>query len=228
MNEQQIQDALQSARNAMGMHGPCRQNNCSECTRTYKKIVAAMPLAEASADEEADLIAMAKEANPEYPYDPNHKLPLREAVWALCTALEGTELACEDLHKVIKARDEQIASLQEELAKANRARKWNIEETATGLRICKAEHERHEGCEWIEYVPVQAKQPIHPQDAEQFVGMWLDGARIEWLARNPDNEVVSYAKGSQVLLTAVVNWHRLRLEYDYENGERQVTKAEIG
>lgn len=63
-----------------------------------KAIVAAII---AEKREEIDLVAMAHEANPDYPYDPKHPLPLREAVWGLCQGLEGTGLACDDLHAMI-------------------------------------------------------------------------------------------------------------------------------
>ena len=31
--------------------------------------------------------------------------------------------------------------------------RWNIEETPTGLRICRGNHKRHGECEWEEFVP---------------------------------------------------------------------------
>lgn len=49
------------------------------------------------------LTKMAREATPDYPFDPKHPLPLREAVYGLTQALEGTTLACGDLWKELEA-----------------------------------------------------------------------------------------------------------------------------
>lgn len=38
--------ACKAARNAMGMHGPCQHNNCTDCHRAYDLIVAAIALSE--------------------------------------------------------------------------------------------------------------------------------------------------------------------------------------
>lgn len=53
--------------------------------------------------EQSALTKMAREAIPDYPFDPKHPLPLREAVYGLTQALEGTPLACGDLHKELEA-----------------------------------------------------------------------------------------------------------------------------
>lgn len=36
--------------------------------------------------------------------------------------------------------------------------RWNIEETDTGIRLCRGEHERGEDCQWEEFVRLKPKR----------------------------------------------------------------------
>ena len=110
MIHEQIRHALVMGASAL-QHLLSHQHGCKTCQQAHQKVFSAIKLAKFAADEEADLIKMAREFNPDYPYDPKHELPLREAVWALCTTLEGTEKACDDLHQEIKNRDEKISAI---------------------------------------------------------------------------------------------------------------------
>lgn len=39
----EMEKALRAAQRAMGAHGPCKNNSCAECGRTWKLIAAALP-----------------------------------------------------------------------------------------------------------------------------------------------------------------------------------------
>lgn len=71
--------------------------------------------------EQSALTKMAREATPDYPFDPKHPLPLREAVYGLTQALEGTTLACGDLWKELEAA-RKVASCLHDFATAHE--KW--------------------------------------------------------------------------------------------------------
>jgi hypothetical protein len=56
---------------------------------------------------------------------------------------------------VAQAVDE-IERLRAELAAERDKRRWNIEEDGDALLICKGQHEKHEGCTFVRYVPEAA------------------------------------------------------------------------
>lgn len=87
----------------------------SELTAALKQRVAELER------EQSALTKMAREATPDYPFDPKHPLPLREAVYGLTQALEGTTLACGDLWKELEAA-RKVASCLHDFATAHE--KW--------------------------------------------------------------------------------------------------------
>lgn len=53
------------------------------------------------------------------------------------------------------------AILREEYPEiASHTHRWNVEETKDGLRVCKGDHERSAGCEWIEYIPKPTPEEV--------------------------------------------------------------------
>lgn len=69
------------------------------------------------------LTSMAREAIPDYPFDPKHPLPLREAIYGLTEGYRGVSLACDDLQKSLAERDAEISRLREENARMREALK---------------------------------------------------------------------------------------------------------
>ena len=50
---------------------------------------------------------------------------------------------------------EYVTELQAKLEAAEKQRKWTLEETDSGFRLCKGEHHRSTDHEWTEYVPAE-------------------------------------------------------------------------
>jgi hypothetical protein len=48
---------------------------------------------------------------------------------------------------------------------ADHTRRWNMEETERGVRLCRGEHGKNEGCEWEEYEPAR---PAAEERAERL------------------------------------------------------------
>lgn len=64
-------------------------------------------------EESESLVMMVRDAVPDYPWNAKHPLPLREAVWALVQSMEGTSLACDDLHKELESLRAKLARARE-------------------------------------------------------------------------------------------------------------------
>ena len=57
-------------------------------------------------------IQMAKEVQPNYPWDDNHEHPINQAMWAVSTALKGVQDACSDLQKAFSASKDLTENLR--------------------------------------------------------------------------------------------------------------------
>lgn len=66
----------------------------------------------------------------------------------------------EGIEDVIERCSPDISSIRAEAMQDARAedhtRRWNFEKTDDGIRICFGEHDRSNGCEYVEYVPKTA------------------------------------------------------------------------
>lgn len=56
-----------------------------------------------------------------------------------------------------------VAELEGALKNERSTRRWNMEITATGFRVCKGEHEKSEECDFVDYVPATLLE--RPQEA---------------------------------------------------------------
>ena len=58
------------------------------------------------------------------------------------------------------------------LAEQHRTRRWNVESTAYGVRICDGGHEKSEPCVWVEYVRKESADRLE-RELEQWQSVML-------------------------------------------------------
>lgn len=59
-----------------------------------------------------------------------------------------------------------VDKLEAQLENIQATRRWNTELEGDDLLVCHGEHERHEGCDWIRYVPKTKYEELQAQLAE--------------------------------------------------------------
>lgn len=130
---------------------------------------------------------MSAENQPTPPVPPNPAAPVRQEEGEWAASFRGRDYIVysgeREILRVKDAVEETIAAVddlilafnaslrdktEQEKTEQNYHRRWNIEQTPDGFRICKGEHDKSQSCEWIELVVATEQTLGEPEQQDRL------------------------------------------------------------